>query len=58
MQGKIRLKEEPNKQCRKITKIRKQDKHKYELLDFENPKAHRLTLSTKIIKIPASYKKN
>ena len=57
MQGKIRLKEGQNKQYGKITKISKQDKSKDELLDFENPKAHKLTLSTKIMKILAIFVK-
>ena len=58
VQGKIKLKERPNKLCRKITKISKQDKCKDELLDFENPKAHKLTLPTKIMKIRASCGEN
>ena len=50
-------KKQANKQYKKITKISKQDKYKDELLDFENPKAHKLTLSTKIMKIRARFVK-
>ena len=50
-------KKQANKQYKKITKISKQDKYKDELLDFENPKAHKLILSTKIMKIPARFGK-
>ena len=46
------------KQYRKIIKLRKPYKYKDELVGFENLKAHKLTLSRKIIKIRASFGKS
>ena len=46
------------KQCRKIIKLSKPHKYKDELLGFENPKSHKLTLSRKIMKIRPSFGKS